>query len=245
MTTADSVPIGHRDGPPLYGRMMSAIHSGHSFGNGVRMLKLPLIFVEEALYAGAISQFYLLTRALEAALEKHQKDPMVAKVRKLGLVVTPGYESDLRELYGGADDWQERAESECTRATRDYVSIVEGSEPVDLVAAAFILYGALVVGGGKQTQAKVRKVFPGCTHALFDVGDDMKALRTEFKSTYTAIGKEWPEHFERLEAQAARFMSLNNTVVLSVKCWGRRATAVALGAAAVGVIVVAAFRRGA
>ena len=52
---AGESPVGHRGGPPLYGRMMKAIQSGHSFGNRVRMLKLPLIFLEEQLYAGAIT----------------------------------------------------------------------------------------------------------------------------------------------------------------------------------------------
>ena len=37
--------------------------------------------------------------------------------------------------------------------------------------ASFILYGALVIGGGKQTQAKVKRVFPNCEHVLFDVAE--------------------------------------------------------------------------
>jgi hypothetical protein len=39
------------------------------------------------------------------------------------------------------------------------------------LAASFILYGALVIGGGKQTQSKVRKVFPKYDHVLFDVAE--------------------------------------------------------------------------
>ena len=42
----------------LYGRMMKAIHISHEFGNKVRLLKLPLIFLEDRLYAGAIAQFF-------------------------------------------------------------------------------------------------------------------------------------------------------------------------------------------
>ena len=51
---------------------------------------------------------------------------------------------------------------------------LQAAEPVSLVAAAFILYGALVVGGGKMTQAKVKKIFPRCDHKLFDVRDAVK-----------------------------------------------------------------------
>jgi len=119
--------------------------------------------------------------------------------------------------------------------------ILATSGPVELVAAAFILYGALVVGGGKITQQKVKKIFPKYEHTLFDVAEDMKVARQTFKNTFTAIGKEWPEHFETLETQAARFMALNNGVVLSISCVGRRATAavasVAVAAAAVGAAV--------
>ena len=32
--------------PPLYGRMMRAIRTGHSIGNTIRILKLPLVFKE-------------------------------------------------------------------------------------------------------------------------------------------------------------------------------------------------------
>lgn len=171
----EAVPVGHRDGPPLYGRMMKSISSGHDRANRMRMLKLPLIFTEAKLYAGAIAQFYWLSDALEAQLRRHADHPMVAKVAALGLCVTPGYASDLKELYG--EGWREVAAAARTPATASYVAVLEAAEPVSLVAAAFILYGALVVGGGKATQAKVRRVLPGCEHRLFDVAEDMAAAR--------------------------------------------------------------------
>ena len=158
----EAVPVGHRDGPPLYGRMMKSIASGHDRANRMRMLKLPLIFTEAKLYAGAIAQFYWLSDALEAQLRRHADHAMVVKVAELGLCVTPGYASDLKELYG--EGWREVAAAARTPATASYVAVLEAAEPVSLVAAAFILYGALVVGGGKATQAKVRRVLPGCAH---------------------------------------------------------------------------------
>ena len=60
--------------------------------------------------------------------------------------------------------------------------------------------------------------------------------------TFTAIGREWPEHFATLEAEAARFMQLNNTVVLSVRCWGLKATAIACCVGAVVAAGVGAVR---
>ena len=236
----EDVPVGHRGGPPLYGRMMKAIRSGHDWGNKIRMLKLPLIFTEDTLYAGAIAQFFWLSEELEAQLDKNAGHPMIAKVRELGLRVTPGYMADLKQLYG--EDWREAAKAHRTAATDKYIEDLRAANPVSLVAAAFILYGALVVGGGKQTQAKVRKIIPSCEHQLFDVAEDMKVARAAFKSTFTGIGKEWPEHFETLEKEAARYMALNNTVVVSVRCVGWRVTRVAIGVALTGVAVVAAIR---
>ncbi len=59
--------------------------------------------------------------------------------------------------------------------------------PVELVAASFILYGALVIGGGRATQKKVKKVFSSCSHRLFDVAEDMKAKRAgELKKKNTS-----------------------------------------------------------
>jgi len=51
----------------LYGTTMVSFRSGHSVGNTMRMLKLPLIFLSQELYAGPIAQFYVLSRALEVA----------------------------------------------------------------------------------------------------------------------------------------------------------------------------------
>lgn len=159
---------------------------------------------------------------------------MVARVRELGLAVTPGYASDLEQLYG--TEWRKKAERARTSSTRAYQEVLAAATPVELVAAAFILYGALVVGGGKQTQAKVRKVLAGCDHRLFDVADDMKAARMAFKNKFTAIGKEFPEHADALVAQAARFMALNNGVVISITCVGGR---VATGLGVAGAVIVA------
>merc|ERR1712137_784168 len=219
---------GKEDKPPLYGRMMQSIHTRHELGNRMRMLKLPLIFSEPRLYADAISQFYLLSRTLELRLQSAHH-PMVERVKALGLHVTPGYEADLCSLYGSA--WRDKAEAAATHATKQYIKELNAADDVSLVAAAFILYGALVVGGGKATQAKVKKIFPSCEHALFDVAEDMASIRREFKGGFTAIGREWPEHFHTLEKEAARFMALNNTVVFAIRCWGRRASCVALTAA--------------
>jgi heme oxygenase len=213
--------------------MMRAIHSDHEWGNKVRMLKLPLILTDDQLYARAIAQFYRLTKSLEDSLQHHKVDPLVSRVLSLGYDVTPGYEADLKQLLG--TEWKRVAEEACTSATIEYCSVLESASPEELVAASFILYGALVIGGGKNTQKKVKKVFPRCEHQLFDVADDIIKARGEFKKFFNTLGTEMPEHADSLVQQAARFMSLNNTVVLSVRClpfwwWKALAVSASLGA---------------
>jgi len=225
----------------LYGDMMRGIRSGHSRGNTIRMLKLPLVLTEEALYAEAIAQFYLLTLRLEKMLERHKGNDLVDRVRSLGLRVTPGYKKDLKELMGPS--WMTKAVSAATPATMDYCAELEAMDAEETVAASFILYGALVVGGGKSTQAKVRKIFPKCKHALFDVGEDMKALRADFKSCFDGIGHAYPELREKLVSEATRFMALNNTVILSIKCWGTYATYASLAAAALALAALLTWKR--
>merc|ERR1712232_770086 len=109
----------------------------------------------------------------------------------------------------------------------------------ELIGAAFILYGALVIGGGKATQRKVRKVFPACQHQLFDVKEDMVKARREFKEFFNRVGTDTPQHADALVSHAARFMALNNSVILSARClpfWWWRAVAMS---ATLGAVFVA------
>lgn len=226
----------------LYGDMMRSIDGGHTWGNWLRMLKLPLILTDTQLYAGAIAQFYQLSRTLEEALERHHSDAMIARVLALGLRVTPGYEADLQQLFG-RDTWRETCARKSTTATKTYCNVLQNADPVELVAASFILYGALVVGGGKSTQRKVKKVFPACDHALFDVAEDMPKARRDFRELFATIGVDFPDRKDALTTQASRFMMLNNTVVSSVRClpfwWWQAAAA----AAAVTALAMAIKRR--
>lgn len=222
-----------------YGSMMKAIKQSHSTGNMIRMLKLPLIFTDHRLYAGAIANFYWLTMTLETCLDRSEaQEPggLVAEVRRGlgGMRLATGYEADLAELLG--EDWQALAARARTRETEAYCVALESAGALELVAATFILYGALVVGGGKSTQRKVRKIFPSCEHQLFDVAENMAAARKQFKAAFDSFGEAHPEQQEALSREAARFMAMNNTVVISIRClpywWWQAATALALFATA-------------
>eukprot|EP00613_Pedinella_sp_CCMP2098_P004881 CAMPEP_0171609728 /NCGR_PEP_ID=MMETSP0990-20121206/9646_1 /TAXON_ID=483369 /ORGANISM="non described non described, Strain CCMP2098" /LENGTH=251 /DNA_ID=CAMNT_0012173041 /DNA_START=212 /DNA_END=967 /DNA_ORIENTATION=- len=223
--------------------MMLEIRGAHTIGNTIRMVKLPLILLDSLCYAGAIGQFYWLTKVLEERLAQvDEKDPMIVSVRALRLSLTGGYETDLAQLYG-EKDWKLAAERARTPATDKYCRELENATPTQLVAASFILYGALIIGGGKATQKKVRNVFPGYTHALYDVSDDMLSARKAFRECFNDIGKAHPGKCQELVAEAGRFMRLNNTVVVSVSVvptwWWRVATVLAITAAATAAVRVA------
>jgi hypothetical protein len=66
----------------------------------------------------------------------------------------------------------------------------------------------------------------------------IQAARRQFKACFTGIGKQWPEHFETLEREAAAYMARNNAVVVSVRCWGKAASA---AAALAGVVLAVAL----
>ena len=232
---------------PLYARLMQAIDVQHTWGNRVGFVKLPLIMLDIRLYGGAIAQFYMVTEALEAQLARHAEHKLVAHVRRaIDLKdLAPGYAADLRQIFGDG------AWPTPTAATEEYIKALRRAGPVELVAALFILYGALVVGGGKQTQRKVKRLLPGCDHVLFDVSEDMRAARRRFKNAFTSIGKDHagvaavaPECADDLVRYASLYMRRNNAVVLSVRVTpGWFWPAVAVGAAAVAVAVARRRRR--
>ena len=187
----------------------------------------------------------MVTEALEAQLARHADHELVAHVREAIALpdLAPGYAADLRQIFGDG------AWPAATAATDEYVAALRNAGPVELVAALFILYGALVVGGGKQTQRKVKRLLPGCDHVLFDVAQDMRDARRRFKNAFTSIGKDHagvaavaPECADDLVRYASLYMRRNNAVVLSVRVTpGWFWPAVTIGAAV--AFVVARRRR--
>ena len=205
----------------LYDRMIKSIRSSHEWGDTISMFKLPLILTDIHLYGAAISQFYYLTKILEDRLnsEELQNDQMIKQILSLNLHHTSkGYESDLKQIYGKLD-WIFYSDRAITSATKKYGDIIKEANSVQLVAITFILLGALVIGGGKATQRKLKKVFKSCDHKLFNITDNVAKMRRDFKECYNNIGKEYNESIQNeLILEAKRFMQLNNTVLMSIKC---------------------------
>jgi len=212
--------------------MMKNIHSRHERGNSVGFLKLPLIFTDPKLWAGAIGQFYVLTKTLEDI----EGGEMLQFVRR-SLSHKPlaqGYASDLQQLLGTGWESEVMATMQ-TDATREYVEKMKRADDCSLCSAVFILYGALMIGGGKATQRKVKKIpaLRHCDHVLFDVEMSAKA---RFRSTFDALAEKWPGEIDKLAQEARNWMDMNNKVVISVKCtpwWAYHAVTAAVGLAGV------------
>ncbi|GMI37039.1 hypothetical protein TrCOL_g7839 [Triparma columacea] len=214
--------------------MMSSIRSRHSRGNMIGFLKLPLIFTSPTLYAGAIAQFYLLTLLLESG-ELKGEGPMFRKLKEdLALKpLAPGYASDLSDLLGPS--WSAKLQDLYLPVTLDYASQLKSSSDSSLCSALFILYGALVIGGGRSTQKRVKKVpaLRGCGHVLFDVDEDMMKARGRFRKAFDELVRDNPEEEEKLVKEVVRWMGMNNKVVMGIKCtptWLKTAVLVTVGA---------------
>ena len=123
---------------------------------------------------------------------------------------------DENRLFGL--DWKIKVEKLKTSSTEKYIHDIIKATDIELCTAVFILYGALVVGGGKSTQRKAKKVVKSCDHALFDISDDIVKSRKKFKAAFRALGEKYPEYFDEYVSNAQKFMGKNNEVVLSIRC---------------------------
>ena len=141
----------------------------------------------------------------------------------------------IGRLFGS--EWKTQVDKAKSSATEKYITTIKDASEVELCSISFILYGALVVGGGKSTQKKAKKVIRNCDHTLFDISDNMLQSRKNFKETFRCLGEKYSQHFDEFVSNAQRFMGKNNEVILSVRClpfWWLRAVGV-MGTLAVGV----------
>ena len=142
-------------------------------------------------------------------------------------------------------NWKTRVEAMKTTSTENYVRDIKNAPDIELCVAAFILYGALVVGGGKSTQRKAKKVITNCDHTLFDISDNIVESRKKFKTAFRVLGETYPQHFDAFVSNAQKFMGKNNEVVLSIRClpfWWLSATGT-IGTLVLGIYFLPQIRK--
>ena len=183
--------------------------------------------------------------------ETSDAELLVAKISELGYSFSKGYALDLQALLGS--DWEDTIRSWATEPTKEYVRKLGKANDEECVAAAFILHGPLIIGGGAALKPRVEKSFgPDATNVFEQVigmeRGGRSARRKEFIDLYDTLldtttndsRKVQPtdERFRKIVEASGQFMDLNNQMMLAVRQrpWWTKYVA-AVGAAVISAVV--------
>ena len=142
---------------------------------------------------------------------------------RLKLQFSRGYELDLETLLGPG--LQQVLPSMQTSASKDYIAKLKGNDTDDdgpvLAAAAFVLWGPLIIGGGRSLESKISKAYgKGCTHVFQSICELDREAHDELKDRFAECFDNLPEmgiSCEELLENARLFMNMNNKLMLSIK----------------------------
>jgi hypothetical protein len=260
----------------LFRACMDQIRSSHTIGQTLRSAALAAGLLTDAkCYAELLGQFYVATAALERRMEEllltdgdisHDNDNpsssssllLVAKVKTLGYSFKLGYERDLYSLLG--PDWKRTIHSWTTEPANRYIQRLETANDAECAAAAFILHGPLIIGGGAMLKPRVERAFgQDATHVFASVigvaRGGRSARRLEFIKLYDALmDKEVPNEesnesscdnnnfpdarFTVIVQACGEFMQLNNEMMSAVRQapWWRKYVLASVTAAASALI---------
>lgn len=210
-----------------YRDMLVAITRGHSIGQKLRgAMFVAGLMQNRTCYTETVVQFYTVTAAFERQLERAPTGDGATRVRnqlqRLKMQFSGGYEEDLAELLGS--DWRTTVSKMQSAAAREYVKMIEAHSVTDdgavLAAAAFILWGPLVIGGGKSLERKIAKAYgKGVTHVFEPIcklsREEHDALKDIFASVMDELPGEGIQQEDMVE-HAAKFMHMNNALMRSV-----------------------------
>ena len=180
---------------------------------------------------------------------------MAKVVQKLGYSFKIGYKRYLHALLGS--DWKGKIENWTTEPAKRYIQRLETANDAECAAAAFILHGPLIIGGGAMLKPRVEKAFgQDATHVFASVIGTARggrsARRSEFIKLYDALlDKGVPNEssssdtnnspdarFTAIVKACGEFMQLNNEMMLAVRQapWWRKYVAASVAAAASALI---------
>lgn len=243
----------------LFQQCMKEIKESHTVGQSLRTAYIAAgVLTDKDAYAELLAQFYVATDVLEQKIEEYSSSSlMVKKVKNLGYNFRRGYELDLQNLLhlpGRDKDMCRNTVDEelATAPAKEYIHRLQNANEIEIVAAAFILWGPLIIGGGAALKPRVKKSFGvEATNVFEDVvgvvnGKSRSERRSDFIETYDGLldhleEKDKSQTFDSIVKAAGEFMSLNNKMMLAVKkrpFWSRYYYFVAAG-----VIVIAVTSR--
>lgn len=224
----------------LFQGCMDAIKTGHRVGQTLRTAMLTAgLLTDRRCYAELLAQFYVCTVALEDRLAGLKGTGSAAKLAASipGVGFKAGYEADLRHLLGDRaigteleENWRTKVASLTTGTAARYISRIEIADDEELIAAVFILWGPLMIGGGAAIRPRVQKAFGEGATNVFDsvIGPGRSELRRAFINAFdsvldvgnasaTGFDSVYTARYTRILAATAEFMTLNNELMLSVK----------------------------
>ena len=250
----------------LFRSCMDIIRSSHRIGQTLRTAALTAGLLTDAnCYAELLGQFYVVTSALEQRMQElillssakeeevnHSSSSsspaktktnhlLVAKVKALGYSFSHAYARDLHALLG--TNWLDIIQSWTSKPAMRYIQKLQCATDAECVAAAFILYGPLVIGGGAMLKPRVEKAFGvDASNVYTDVTGSARGGRSqrrrEFINFYdTLLDDDDNEYTSSTEASSAinngdsrsgttfsqivnacgEFMELNNQMMVAVK----------------------------
>ena len=224
---------GKPDG--LFRACMDEIRSSHTTGQALRTAALVSgLLTDSKCYAEMLGQFYLVTASLEKRMDEliascggdddKKSLLLVSKVKNLGYSFTTAYEKDLEALLG-KKEWRNTINAWSTEPTKQYIKALESANDIDCLAAAFILHGPLVIGGGAMLKPRVQKAFgENATNVFEDVTGTAKGGRSkrrrEFIELYDTVlesDESYDAIFAAVVEKCGEYMRLNNEMMLAVR----------------------------
>lgn len=172
-----------------------------------------------------LSLFYVATKELELKLHEIAKQPSGKETCKellaLGYAFTKGYEQDLETLYGSR--WKEDVANEVqpNPASKTYVEKIRAMTTAEEVAGGiFVLWGALIIGGGAVAMPRVKSlVGPNGIHVFESVtGPGREDRKNRFVQTWDSLADRdaSSKRFEHIVVSTKECMQCNNDLMSSV-----------------------------
>merc|ERR1711865_442870 len=206
----------------LFRASMNQIETDHTIGQKLRGLMLAAGLMTDArCYAELLGQFYLCTEVLESRLyaPAASEMPLLQTISKLGYHFVEGYEADLQHLLG--DDWRALALKQATPPCTSYVAQLRQATQEELAAAAFILWGPMVIGGGAMLKPRVKKAFGIEATNVFEdvVGAGRAERQRRFIEAFDGMCVEESENgcFDRVVVAVGELMKGNNDMMFAVR----------------------------
>jgi len=201
----------------LFRACMKSIRTAHFQSNRTRaVLVVAGLFSDVKVYREVLSCFYAVTKVLEEKLQQKKEEPIVAKLLALGYSFTAPYEKDMKCLYG--DGWEKEVEAAVQKnsAAAEYRKKVRNmTKSTELAGAVFVLWGALIIGGGAAAMPRIKSLCGAEATNLFNqvVGPGRNERKVAFVKTWDSLAEFGDEAFEEIVQSSQECMQYNNNML--------------------------------